>query len=75
MTRLFLIPTWGTGSPDTTLRLPGPKLQLPKESPMFNKFRNAFPLKNDANMYSYLPARIQKEIKSDMEATSVYDLR
>ncbi len=42
---------------------------------MFNKFRNAFSMKNDANMYSHLPDYIQKEIKSDMEATSVYDMR
>ncbi len=42
---------------------------------MFDKVRNSFSRKNDARMYSHLPDQIQDEIRSDMEATSVYDIR
>jgi hypothetical protein len=42
---------------------------------MFNTLRNTFSRKNDANMYSHLPDSIQEEIKSAMEATSIYDIR
>jgi hypothetical protein len=42
---------------------------------MFNTLRNSFSRKNNTNMYSYLPDQIQDEIRSAMEATSIYDIR
>ncbi len=42
---------------------------------MFNTLRNSFSRKNNTNMYSHLPDSIQDEIKSAMEATSIYDIR
>jgi len=41
---------------------------------MFNTLRNSFSRKNNTNMYSHLPQAIQDEIRSAMEATSVYDI-
>jgi hypothetical protein len=42
---------------------------------MISKFLSSFSRKSDATMYSYLPDQIQDEIKSAMEATSIYDIR
>ena|GEM_PF-895140 len=71
----FFIPTWGPGSPDFTFRLPvRPITTNTKESPMFTKFLSAFSLKNENNRFSYLPEKIQAEIRSANEATTVYDI-
>ena len=70
----FLFPTWGPGSPDSTFRLPVHHTST-KESPMITKFFAAFSTRNETNSYAHLPQRIQDEIKSADEATSVYDIR
>lgn len=41
---------------------------------MFDKLRSSFLSNRDANLYAYLPDKIQNEIKSANEATSVYDI-
>ncbi len=41
---------------------------------MFNTLRHSFSRKNNADAYSHLPDQIQDEIRSAMEATSVYDI-
>ncbi len=41
---------------------------------MFNTLRHSFSRKNNASNYSHLPEAIQDEIRSAMEATSVYDI-
>ncbi|WP_291383356.1 hypothetical protein [Demequina sp.] len=41
---------------------------------MFDKLRSSFLRKNDTNAYAYLPDKIQNEIKSANEATTVYDI-
>lgn len=42
---------------------------------MITKFFAAFSTRNETNSYAHLPQRIQDEIKSADEATSVYDIR
>ncbi len=42
---------------------------------MISQFFTAFSTRHDANPYAHLPQRIQDEIKSADEATSVYDIR
>ena len=42
---------------------------------MITKFLSSFSHKSDAAMYSNLPEQIQDEIRSAMEATSIYDIR
>jgi len=42
---------------------------------MINIFRNVFSSKNNTNQFSYLPEKIQAEIRDADEATSVYDIR
>jgi len=69
----FLIPTWGPGSPDSTFRL-SVRHTNTKESPMFTKFLSAFSLNNETNLFSHLPEKIQDEIRSANEATTVYDI-
>ena len=42
---------------------------------MFDKLRSSFLRKSGTSNYAHLPEQIQDEIKSSMEATSVYDIR
>jgi hypothetical protein len=42
---------------------------------MFSKFITAFSNRHDTNLYAHLPEKIQAEIKSAYEATTIYDIR
>ena len=42
---------------------------------MFTKLLSAFSTRSHANPFGHLPEKIQDEIRSAQEATSVYDIR